>query len=722
MNKYNVDVRGPKKFKLSDSFLDDYRYAPDNMSELARVVFKRTYARSIDNGHSNSLETWFDCCKRVVEGTFDTQKRHCKDLCLPWDDRKAQRTAQDMFSRMFQMKWLPPGRGLWVMGTSVIDQKGGAALNNCGFCSTKDLATDFSGPFTFLMDMSMLGVGIGADTKGAGKVVIQEPKRIDSLVFTVEDSREGWVDAVRVVLDSYIGKGSLPSFDYSEIRPAGEPLKGFGGIASGPAPLIELIEDLQVVLNKDVGGKITSTTIVDIFNSIGRCVVSGGIRRTAEIMFGDPNDDDFSQLKNRKEVDAWYQEQYELSQKISDLYPSKLRTDDCGDYNYWKEQLDIIVDNNKSDCKYCNMYDAVTQKISDHPVSKYRWASNNSILAYKGMDYSKYIDQIVNSGEPGFIWLENIREYSRMKDPRDNKDFRVMGCNPCGEQSLEDRELCCLVETFPEKHDDLVDYLKTLKVAYLYAKSVTLIATHDERTNAVLMRNRRIGCSMSGVQQAKEKFGINMFRDICEQGYQKIQSLDELYSEWLCVPRSRKTTSIKPSGTVSLLAGATAGVHYALSEYYIKNLRVSENSPLVQSCIDAGYRVEKAKVEPRTMIISFPVKVDNFSKSRNDVTIWEQFANAAFMQKYWSDNQVSITVTFKEEESSDILSCLQNYEDQLKSISLIKLDTNIYPQSPEVAITKEEYEEMISEIRPILFESAIHEYTEKFCDGESCMI
>ena len=722
MNKYNTDIRTPKRFKLSDNFLEDYRYKDDNMSELGRVVFKRTYARPVFRNGAESLESWFDCCKRVVEGTFNTQKKHCKDLCLPWDDRKAQRTAQDMFSRMYDMKWLPPGRGLWVMGTSVIEEKGGAALNNCGFCSTKDLATDFSGPFCFLMDMSMLGVGIGADTKGAGKVVIQEPKRTEDLVYTVEDSREGWVDAVKVVLDSYIGKCSLPSFDFSEVRPAGEPLKGFGGIASGPTPLIELIDELQTILGKDVGSKITSTTIVDIFNCIGRCVVSGGIRRTAEIMFGDPNDTDFSELKNREELNGWYQEQYELSQKISDNNKSILRTSECEDYLFWKSELDKFVEAYKDDCLLCSRYLKVTNSIDSHPVSKYRWASNNSILAYKGMDYSKYVDQIVNSGEPGFIWLENIREYSRMKDPRDNKDFRVMGCNPCGEQSLEDRELCCLVETFPEKHDDLTDYLKTLKVAYLYAKSVTLIATHDERTNAVLMRNRRIGCSMSGVEQAKEKFGINMFRDFCEQGYHKIQHLDELYSEWLCVPRSRKTTSVKPSGTVSLLAGATAGVHYALSEYYIKNLRVSENSPLVQACIDAGYRVEKAKVEPRTMIVSFPVKVENFSKSRNDVTIWEQFANAAFMQKYWSDNQVSITVTFKEEESSDILSCLQNYEDQLKSISLMKLDTTIYPQSPEVAITREEYEDMVANLKPIVFERAVHEYTEKFCDGEACMI
>ena len=632
---------------------------------------------------------------------------------------------------MFDMKWTPPGRGLWAMGTSIMDKKGSAALNNCGFCSTKDLATDFSGPFCFLMDMSMLGVGIGADTKGAGKVSIVEPMVNEDQVYSIADSREGWVDALKITLDAYVGKGFIPTFNYGLIRKKGEPLKNFGGNASGPEPLREMLEEVQVILNRCVGSKIDSTAIVDVFNVVGRCVVAGGIRRSAEIMFGEPEDDVFPTLKNRDEVDSWYGEQYQLRTKIEEHYFSLFDEYEKTDSKNRDRVLEDILEKfwNFPDLFHENVapvirdYVRVTKKIEGHPITKYRWASNNSILAKKGMDYSKYVDQIASSGEPGFIWLENIRKYGRMIDEPNNKDIRVMGCNPCGEQSLEDRELCCLVETFPANHTDINDYLKTLKVAYLYAKSVTLVPTHDERTNAVLMRNRRIGCSMSGIIQASEKFGVATFRDMCTAGYDKIQELDEMYSEWLCVPRSRKTTSVKPSGTVSLLAGSTPGIHYDHSEFYIRNVRVRSSSPLVVACERAGYKVEKCLYTPDTMVISFPIKAKNFSKSKSDVTIWEQFANAAFMQKYWSDNQVSITVSFSESEKKDIISCLQMYEDQLKSISLLpRKDKTVYPQSPYITITEEQYNEMSSGLTKIDFEDAIHEETEKFCDGDTCVL
>jgi hypothetical protein len=227
---------------------------------------------------------------------------------------------------------------------------------------------------------------------------------------------------------------------------------------------------------------------------------------------------------------------------------------------------------------------------------------------------------------------------------------------------------------------------------------------------------------MSGIVQAVEKFGRADFRNICTKGYDKIQELDECYSEWLCVPRSRKTTSVKPSGTVSLLAESTPGIHYDHSEYYVRNVRLRDNSPFVEACIEAGYKVDKCLYTPDTMVISFPIKAKNFSKSKSDVTIWEQFANAAFMQKYWSDNQVSITVSFAKDEKKDIVSCLEIYEDQLKSISLLPRDTNAYAQSPYIEITKEEYEDMTRHLCKIDFERSVHEETEKFCDGDSCVL
>jgi ribonucleoside-triphosphate reductase (thioredoxin) len=653
------DGRKIRSFTLSENFLLKFKTKQPKwgFNNLGYLVFKRTYARQLENGQT---EEYWQTCQRVIEGVYNIQKQHCKTLSIPWDDRKAQASAQEMFVRMWEFKFLPPGRGLWAMGTDLIYTKGSAALNNCAFVTTENIDTDFAEPFLFLMDMSMYGVGVGGDCKGAEKIKLQPMVHTAKDTHVVEDSREGWVAAVKVVLDAAIGKSKVPNFDYSQVRPKGAPIKGFGGIASGPGPLKDLVKSLINLLQVEKPTPITSTHIVDIFNYIGKCVVSGGVRRTAEIMFGDIDDTQFIDLKLDKEA----------------------------------------------------LYDR-------------RWASNNSIFATAGMDYEPFIDRIATNGEPGFIWLDHMKQYGRMSEPANNKDRRAMGSNPCSEQTLEDHELCCLVETFPAHHDSFEDYCRTLKFAYLYGKSVTLIPTHNLKTNAVMMRNRRIGTSMSGITQAISKLGRFKFLDWCNNGYSFIKNLDKTYSDWLCIPRSIKMTSVKPSGTVSLLAGSTPGIHYPYSEYYIRRIRMQDSSPLIQPCIDAGYKVEKDVYATDTMVVEFPVKSDNFDKSVKDVTIWEQFQNASDMQAYWADNQVSITVSFKHEEAKHIKTCLEMYERKLKSISLLPPAEDAgYKQLPYEQISELDYQEKVKNIRPLKLSGNTHDAAteDKFCDGDTCTI
>lgn len=651
-----ADGRKIRTFSLSGSFIEEYIGKQPEWGPVGHFTFKRTYARPLDEG---GTEEFWQTCKRVVEGVYNVQKSHCKGLMLPWDDRKAQNSAQDMFQRMWAFKFSPPGRGLWCMGTDMIHEKGAAALNNCAFVSTDNIATDFAAPFCFLMDMSMLGVGVGGDCRGSGSIKIQHPRMTDD-PYVVEDSREGWVALVRTILNSFVGKGYCPNvIDYSEVRSRGAAIKGFGGVASGPDPLIELVSNIVKVLTPtgDESVPITSSQIVDVFNYVGKCVVAGGVRRTAEIMFGEATDKEFVTLKQDKEA---------------------------------------LMDR--------------------------RWASNNSIFAEVGMDYTEIADSISKNGEPGLIWLDNMRHFGRMDGNRGAFDLRAMGSNPCSEQTLESFELCCLVETYPAHHDDLDDYKKTLKMAYLYAKTVTLIPTHDQRTNAVMMRNRRIGCSMSGIVQAINKLGRRKFLTWCDDGYGYVRNLDRVYSEWLCTPKSVKMTSVKPSGTVSLLCGATPGIHYPHSEYYIRNIRVANTSPLVNACRSAGYLVEPDKYANDTSVVSFPVQEKMFKSGKRDVSIWEQVSNAVDMQRYWADNQVSITVTFSADEASDIPRCLEIYEDRLKSISMLPASDHGYEQAPYIEITKDQYLSMTECVSVLDLNDSIHEAEDKFCDGESCVI
>ena len=312
----------------------------------------------------------------------------------------------------------------------------------------------------------------------------------------------------------------------------------------------------------------------------------------------------------------------------------------------------------------------------------------------------------------------------------DSHTYWTGGCNVsnCLEQSLESYELCNLVETFIDNHDNIADYKRTLKFAYLYAKTVTLGQTHWKETNRVMLRNRRIGCSISGIVQFINSRGLNTLKKWCCEGYTYINSLDEKYSEWLAIRPSIKKTSIKPSGSVSLLAGATPGLHHPESLYYIRRMRLSIHSELIEPLKKAGYKIEECiGSEDSTVVVEIPVYVGQKLKTVNQASIWEQFSLAAFMQKYWADNQVSCTVTFDPEtEGNQIEACLNYFQYQLKGISLLpKTDSGAYPQMPYEEISEEEYVELSSGISSkISFGSVSGEEAdiEKFCDTEKCMI
>ena len=646
-------------FSLKDNFIHNFKWKQPQWGPLGYFTYKRTYARPLTPTKS---EEFWQTLQRVTEGTFAIQKQHCQDYHLPWNERQAQRSAQEMYKRMWDFKFLPPGRGLWAMGSDFAFKKGGACLNNCGFVSTADLAHDFAAPFVWLMDMSLLGVGIGFDTKGAfqdKEIYLRQPRAARD-PHVVEDSREGWVATFKRILDAHYGNDSLPSeFDYSQIRPEGSIIKGFGGVAPGPGPLQELVLRTTTKLQSYLaqGAPVDSTLIVDLMNFAGAAVVAGGIRRSSEIALGTMADNDFNNLKTNGHL--------------------------------------------------------------DDPLLA-RWASNNTHVVQVGDDYEAAAKRTQENGEPGYFWIENARAYGRMIDPPTNKDHRVMGTNPCGEQSLESYELCNLVETFPNRCDDQEDYEKTLKYAYLYAKTVTLMRTHDSRTNQVMTRNRRIGCSQSGIVENINSRGFRTHMQWCDSGYSKVMLWDKVYSEWLGVPESIKKTTVKPSGTVSLLPGVTPGVHYPHAEYYIRRMRVANTSHLIPAMVEAGYHVEPDINLPKsTMVISFPVHEPNFTKRKDQVSMFEQLELAAQMQCYWSDNQVSVTVTIKEGE--DVAAALSMYETRLKAVSFLPLKKHGYKQAPYEEITEDEYLDMIDGLKRPKLNIGMEDdgkTFDKFCDAD----
>lgn len=655
---------------LDDNFTDAYRKtSPDwgyksGPNSIGQLTYARTYSRIKPDG---SQEDWVDTLTRVVNGTMSILERHQLENGLDWDADKARRGARKMFNAFYSMKALPPGRGLWMMGSDyVMDRNDGAPLNNCGFIST-DNSEDPAYPYAWLMDMSMLGVGVGFDTRGAG-IEVHKPVPYGD-TFTIPDSREGWVESVKLLINSYLTPEQLDvNFDYSEIRPKGAPIKGFGGVASGPEPLKKLHKRIRKVMNAANGrGYLSTIDIVDIMNMIGACVVAGNVRRSAELALGDWSDTDFLNAKNY------------------DMNPDR---------------------------------------------AEWGWASNNTVVVRDGdvPDYAAISERIADNGEPGLFYLDIARQYGRLGDAPDFKDMRVAGTNPCAEQMLESGELCTLVEVFPSRCESLEEFLYAIKYAYLYAKTVTLIETHDERTNEVMQRNRRIGLSLSGIVQfAIQSEGLNTdtLELWAEVGYAYIQDLDRRYSAWLGVPQSVRTTTVKPSGTVSLLAGVTPGVHFPVHDYYIRRIRLSDDSPLVGMLARAGYNVEPDKYSDHTLVVELPVKGEGLPTER-DVSVFDKANIATFMAANWSDNAVSATITFdKETESHLIQEVLEKNHGKWKTVSFLPLsDDGAFEQMPYEAITPERYEEMVRDLQSIdwtEFHGSDGEL-ELFCTTDHCEV
>ena len=666
-------------FRLAEDFVSTYKdkkppfgYKDVAGNSVGEITFLRTYSRKKPDG---SKETWAEVCERVINGMYSLQKDWAKSSRLPWSDAKAAASAKEAYDRLFNLKWTPPGRGLWVMGTEIVNkQRNSAALQNCAFVSTLEMTKNNPAkPFAFLMEASMLGVGVGFDDKGADKdFEIFAPSSPQE--YLIPDTREGWAESTTALINSFLKPDQpLWSFNYDEIRPYGAPIATFGGTAAGHEPLLKLHEQIAKMFAGRKGERLSRKDIADIGNMIGVCVVSGNVRRSAELLIGRIDDEDFLNLKN------------------AERFPDR------------------------------NSYDP------ENPG--WAWMSNNSVEVSVGTNFDSIVEGIVRNGEPGVIWMDTSKAYGRLVDAPNNKDWRVMGYNPCAEQSLESFEMCTLVETYLNRHDSLEDFKRTLKFAYLYAKTVTLLPTHWEETNAIMQRNRRIGTSISGVANFADNKGHHVLRQWMDEGYQVVKGYDQTYSEWLGIRESIKMTTVKPSGTVSILAGESPGVHWTSGgKFFNRAIRFANNDPMLPLFKMANYTVEPASESPdTTSVVFFPIKTDA-KRSEKEVSVFEKMALASTAQRYWSDNSVSVTVTFDvEKESDQIGTVLHMYDGQMKTVSFLPMGNMTYPQMPYTQITEQEYDAYAMKLFPIDFAGVygglgVEAIGEAYCTTDACEI
>ena len=515
----------------------------------------------------------------------------------------------------------------------------------------------------------MLGVGVGFDTDGRDSVNVNKPTR-PMAIIEIPDTREGWVKSVELLINSYLTPSRMATieFDYGKIRAKGEPINGFGGIASGPDPLRQLHHSIRAVLDNCVGRTLGTREIVDIANMIGRCVIAGNVRRSAEIAFGQEDDETFIDLK---------------------------------DYNKYPERVD------------------------------YGWASNNSVFITPESDVSRLAERTWHNGEPGFAWLDNVHNYGRMNGIIDTTDEHALGFNPCGEQPLGHKEMCTLVEIYLPHIKSKEEFRRVIKFAYLYGKTVTLASNNieDETSREIMGENRRIGLSLTGITQFVGEHGREVLKDWMDHGYHWSGDYDRIYSQWFNVPASIRRTSVKPSGTVSLVAGVTPGIHYNVEgRFHIRRVTLADNSPLVDRLQSAGYHVEPAAIDPdNSVVVEFPVDAGVGVRSESDVEPMEHLELIADVARFWADNAVSATVKFdKEEYGPEQLADMINWsKDKVKDIAFLPLSpSGTYQQAPYEGITEEVYNAKKQNLQPLAL-SVIGDgdkQADLYCDGDACAI
>jgi ribonucleoside-triphosphate reductase len=625
---------------------------------LSEATYYRTYSRA----DAGPQETWGDTVARVVEGVMSIRKDYYLNVVgKRWRDGDAHVTARRLAEAIHDMRMLPPGRGLWAMGTDYVYERGSHALNNCG---AVDVTTSLSSAASWAMDSLMCGVGVGFTTNNA-KLRLKPVLLETGSVYDVPDTKEGWAESVRLLILTYERGGKTLAFDYSKIRPKGAPIRGFGGVSSGAGPLKELHKRLREYLNLYTRGESVSQTrlIADVMNAIGACVVAGNVRRSAELAVGAPGDMDFMNLKN-----------YEMNPDRAAI----------------------------------------------------GWMSNNSVALRDDDDFDALPDiaaRAQDNGEPGILNLKNVQKYGRLGEKHHDDAVAV---NPCGEIPLRSMELCNLVEVFPTRCNG--DFHEILELATFYASTVSLLRSHNEDTNEVVAENRRIGVSVSGIADWMDSTSAaNVFGQL-NRGYDIVRETNQRLAKSAGVATSIRVTTVKPSGTVSLLAGVSSGMHHPVAPHVLRRIRVADDSPVGAMLKKAKVPHEKDVYSSGTTVFEFPLQYgEGKTRSVKSVSIFEQAAIVAMLQRGWADNAVSNTLTFQPDEARHVERVLSMFAPQVKSMSLLPdIDGGAYEQMPLEKITKAEYSERAGNILDIdwskLQGATADASSEAYCQGDYCEI
>jgi len=683
---------------LSEEFLSKYKHEQNPFpTELGKFVYYRTYSRYIPEYHRR--ENWWETVTRVVEFNMslqvDAMLKQGIELTLPIME-SLKKEAEEIYDLMFHLKLFPSGRTLWIGGTKS-SRVYPLSNFNCSF-----IVIDQLKKFAEMFFVLMLGTGVGVSVQK--KYISKLPKlnsKIElihkaydpvpknkrkeytelkqvsrnSLELEVGDSKFGWSEAIRMYFDIISLKMysdiEFIFINYNNVRPEGEPLKTFGGYASGHNNLKIMFEKINRLLKDKMAANgqqwqtLTSLDCLDISTIIAENVVSGGVRRSAEIILCDADDEDVINAK----ANLYYQ----------------------NEKGEWVVNTKII---NRSLSNNTVIYETKPTREALH----------------------RHFQKIKLSGEPAFA---NFEEMKRRRSD-------VQGGNPCFEILLRDRGVCNLTEVNLMgfvREDGSYDREGLLRAQRYSARIGYRMASIDlelHEWDLVNKEDRLTGCSLTGVMDFRnatkisdEEF-IQLLKDLMAEAHNAAYEL----ADFLKMNRPKLVTTIKPSGTISQLPTVSSGVHFSHAPFYIRRVRVSATDPLAKAMMKAGFpwkpEVGQTVEDMKTVVFEFPVKAPK-GKTKYDVSAVEQLELYKMVMQHYVDHNASNTIHVRPHEWEEVEEWVYNNWDYIVGVTFLPLDESFYQLMPYEAISEEKYNELLAK-QPIFNPSILSEFEKSYLD------
>ena len=578
----------------------------------------------------------------TVERYFNFFEEHLSELHsykLP----KALR--EELEDAVLDLKIMPSMRCLMTAGEAL--KRENIAGYNCSY-----VAVSRPQAFDEILYILMNGTGVGFSVERqfvSNLPTVADEFHPSDTTIVVGDSKLGWAKAFKELVGMlYIGQ--IPCWDLSKIRPAGAPLKTFGGRASGPEPLESLFKFTVNIFRNASGRKLSSIEAHDIVCKIAEIVVVGGVRRSALISLSNLSDDRMRAAKHGQ----WW-----------DINPQRSLANNSACYTE-KPDIGVFMDEWKA------LYDS-------------------------------------KSGERGIFNRESANKQAAKNGQRNVEGYEF-GTNPCSEIILRDREFCNLSEVVVRSTDTSETLLEKVRLATILG-TIQSTLVNFKYVSAGWKKNceeeRLLGVSLTGIMDNTITNGKEYFNR--KSSHKLPALLQDLknesiktnveFAKKIGINPSVAITCVKPSGTVSQLVDAASGIHARHNPYYIRTVRGDKKDPLTKMMVEAGFPVEDDHLNPsHTAVFSFPMKVDKGAVFRTDKSAIEQLQLWKIYQEYWCEHKPSVTVSVKEHEWMNVGAWVYENFDFMSGVSFLPFSDHSYTQAPYQDINEEDYKELISKM------------------------